>query len=210
MHRPPRDYRTHPMEIPHPDAKHSSPIARHFGQLPYYEDLSSKTSAVYPKGKGVSDDIILEKAGNKIGGEIKVNIDNGTFENACAIRMSYILQQNGYRISSQDGYAPKGADGLGYLVRVLEIAQFIIKHFGPPTKTLTYLKSGREIAGKKGLLIFYVEHLKNAKGHVTLWDGQHCYDHCYFQNDLDKEDSTGKVVKILFWELKSRKQMRKY
>lgn len=206
LHRSVRNYSTHPMEIPHPQAKQSFSSRNPLGKLPYYDDLSSKTSDVYPRSKGVSDDIILQKAGNRIGGEIKISIDDGTFQNACALCMSYILQQNGYRISPTDGYAPKGADGLRYLVRVLQIAEFIIKKFGPPTQTLTYLKDGREIRGKTGLLIFYVERWDNAKGHVTLWDGKDCYDHCYFQDNLDEENSTGKVVKVLFWELKRRKR----
>lgn len=37
----------------------------------------------------------VKSAGEKIGGKVKFNIENGIFANACPIRMSYVLNYSG-------------------------------------------------------------------------------------------------------------------
>lgn len=68
------------------------------------------------------------------------------------------------------------------------------------------LKDASEIQGKRGLLIFTVINWDNAGGHVTLWDKDHCYDHCYFQDELNENHRNDppplpKVTEIRFWEI---------
>lgn len=130
------------------------------------------------------------------------------YENACAIRMSYILQKNGYRIPKTGfGKTSSGADKLWYLVLVVDMIRYIETIWKDyPSIKLHNLKDPSEIKGKKGLLIFTVINWNNAGGHVTLWDGKDCYDHCYFQNELDENHRNDKpplpkVTEIRFWEM---------
>ncbi|MCA0393993.1 MAG: type VI secretion system amidase effector protein Tae4 [Proteobacteria bacterium] len=48
------------------------------------------------------------------------------------------------------------------------------------------------------MVIFEVSGWGDASGHVTLWDGSSCGDHCYFVHDQPGVQTT----RILFWELK--------
>jgi hypothetical protein len=37
----------------------------------------------------------------------------------------------------------------------------------------------------------------NASGHAPLWDGKHCYDHCYF----NERGANYQTSRALFWSL---------
>lgn len=180
---------------------------------PPFQKLLDSAGWVYDHPETPTDS--LRQAAAAIGGKVAYNLttinpETGEmfYPNACAIRMSYILQQNGYRIPRDKfGKTSSGADKLWYLVLVKDMINYIetIWKDYPSTK-LKYLKDPREIIGKKGLLIFTVINWGNASGHVTLWDGEDCYDHCYFQNNLDKNHRNDKpplprVTEIRFWEM---------
>ena len=47
----------------------------------------------------------VKEVGELIGGKVKLNIDAGTFVNACPIRMSYVLNKTGIVIPRGAGYA---------------------------------------------------------------------------------------------------------
>jgi len=36
------------------------------------------------------------------------------------------------------------------------------------------------LVGKKRVILFEVSGWSDAQGHATLFNGQSCYDHCYF------------------------------
>lgn len=59
-----------------------------------------------------------------IGGKVKQNIDGGYFENACAIRMSYVLNRNGIPVSGTTGSTVSGKDQQRYLYRLRDTASF--------------------------------------------------------------------------------------
>lgn len=208
LHRPVRNYSTHPMEIPHPQAKQSFSSRNQLGKLPSFNALWKAAHEVYPVGQGKDDDYILNLDANVIGGKVAFNLwknpktGKRIYENACAIRMSRILQKNGYRIPKAGfGKTSSGADGLWYLVLVADMIKYIETIWkNIPSIKLHNLRDDREIRGKTGLLIFTVD-FGDASGHVTLWNKTTCYDKCYFQNNLDRNHPGNTVSEIRFWEL---------
>lgn len=55
-----------------------------------------------------------------------------------------------------------------------------------------------DFKGLKGILVFSVTGWGDATGHVTLWNGSDCGDHCYFVHDQPSVSTT----LVQFWELK--------
>ncbi|MBI6717193.1 T6SS effector amidase Tae4 family protein, partial [Pseudomonas syringae] len=52
---------------------------------------------------------------------------------------------------------------------------------------------------KKGIILFEISGWTDAKGHATLFDGNLCYDHCYFNEpDVNYRTDTAN-----FWSLTS-------
>ncbi len=79
----------------------------------------------------------VKKVGALIGGKVESNIENGIFENACPIRMSYVLNYTGIPIPSNSGYATvSGKDKKWYLYRVNDMILFLEKNFGKPDITV--------------------------------------------------------------------------
>ena len=135
--------------------------------------------------------VSVPQVGRIIGGKVQTNIDSGIFTNACAIRMSYVLNQTGFPVSSRDGAVSSGAGGEKYLYRVRDLLPHLQKQFGKPDQvvqnpTLT------SFTGKQGILVFDVDIWSDASGHATLWNGSTCSDHCYFPQS----------TRASFWELK--------
>ncbi len=122
--------------------------------------------------------------GTKIGGRVNHNINNvpvgkGKFENACAIRMSYVLNKTGSTVPFIRGQTVSGGNGKWYIFRVNTLIKYLRKTFGepdhvfePPTKSV--------ISKYKGILVFEVDSWSDASGHATIWDGNICSDKCYF------------------------------
>ena len=126
------------------------------------------------------------------------------YENACALRLSQAFNNGGLTITAQaKGYKVKGGDGKLYLLRVNDMIQFVLANFGKPD--LVIAPNGKniiaEFRGKRGVLIFQVKGWNNATGHVTLWDGADCGDHCYFEHET-LFGIGPETTKISFWELK--------
>ncbi|WP_418648953.1 T6SS effector amidase Tae4 family protein [Thauera butanivorans] len=48
-------------------------------------------------------------------------MDGGFFKNACAIRMSYVLNKCGVRVPSIGGKTVSGSDGAQYMFRAYEM-----------------------------------------------------------------------------------------
>lgn len=134
----------------------------------------------------VYDDIgkTVSAVGTKIGGKVDYNINvvpkgQGRFENACAIRMSYVLNQNGIKVPHFVGKTVSGKNGDWYLFRVKDLISYLKKIFGAPDIVFEH---PNEIAFSKykGILVFEVDEWIDASGHATIWDGNHCSDKCYF------------------------------
>ena len=127
----------------------------------------------------------MAKAAKVIGGYVAININAPppkNWKNACAIRMSYILNYSGVIIPSNIKKTVSGADKMNYFFRVPDVLDFLKRRWGNPDEIISYPPSGGGVAlaGKKGVILFEVSGWSNAQGHATLFDGHTCYDHCYF------------------------------
>jgi len=138
----------------------------------------------------VLGDGTVASVGNLIGGKVKSNIDSQIFTNACAIRMSYVLNRTGVRIRPNANQTVSGGDKFHYYFRVKDLIAFLRQNLGKPDAAVSAQKAGT-LAGKKGLLVFEVAVWRDASGHATLWDGIACSDHCYFLE----------ANRLLFWSL---------
>lgn len=123
----------------------------------------------------------LPHVADRIGGKVKANIDGGFFENACAIRMSYVLLKAGVHIPAMPGKTVSGADGAQYVYKVKDLTALLKTKLGEPD-VLAKKPKPSDFAGVKGILIFDVSGWGNATGHATLWNGAACSDSCYFPN----------------------------
>ncbi|WP_208456230.1 T6SS effector amidase Tae4 family protein [Burkholderia latens] len=74
------------------------------------------------------------------------------------------------------------ADGNACLFRVNDMMAYVERVFGRPDKIV---KSPRpdDFAGMKGIIVVKGSGWRNARGHVTLWDGARCSDTCHLMAD---------------------------
>lgn len=138
-----------------------------------------------------------EKVAEVIGGAVKANIKHPTqpWENTCAVRLSYILNQTGTIVPALPGKTVTGKDRRNYFYRVNDVIAFLRSRWGAP-EVVDYPPSGA-FAGQKGIILFEVQGWSNARGHATLFNGSACYDHCYF-NEREARYQTSKAH---FWPL---------
>lgn len=122
--------------------------------------------------------------GTLIGGKVDYNInaltpEQGRFENACAIRMSYVLNKTGNKVPFISGQTVSGGAGDWYIYKVKTLILYLKKKFGEPDLTVDTPKAA-DFHEKKGILVFDVTQWVDASGHATIWDGNTCSDTCYF------------------------------
>jgi hypothetical protein len=144
---------------------------------PMFQTMWHHFVAIYGNGS-------VPNVGEKIGGKVRENIELGIkdpkagFTNACAIRMSYSLNNSGVLISRGAWKTVSGGDKRQYIYRVSDLIKYLTLTFGKPDKTVKNPKPS-DFAGKKGILVFGVQ-WSDATGHATLWNGITCSDRCYF------------------------------
>lgn len=155
-----------------------------------------------PMKKSFADvlgDGTLGAVADKIGGHVKHNINTKVFENACPIRMSYALNQNGFRIPHVKDKTSSGTDHQWYFYKVLDLKDFLFSTFGAPD---IISKKKDDFSGQRGIMFFDVEGWSNATGHITLWDGNDCADHCYFEfPPAPDKKKTPKFIQAGLWIL---------
>ncbi len=138
---------------------------------------------------------------NVIGGMVKRNIlhpdPKRRWENTCAVRISYVLNQTGARIPFVKKETVSGADGNWYFYRIERVLDYLRLQLGWPEIVAHPPSDGGVLAGQRGLLVFEISGWTDAKGHATLWDGAHCYDQCYFNNAA----ATYRTDRANFWHL---------
>ena len=143
--------------------------------------------------------VSVADVGKKIGGKVEQNIRSGDFQNACPIRMSYVLNYTGVPIP-RTGYAVvSGADGKWYMYRVNDMMTFLEKTFGVADKSARAPKTS-DFAGLKGLIVVKGNGWLNARGHVTLWNGASCSDTCHLMADRDNGTFTPELASL--WSLR--------
>jgi len=126
----------------------------------------------------------VEAVGKKIGGKVDYNInhltpENHRFKNACAIRLSYVLNKTGFKVPHIAKLTVSGKEGNWYIFRVETLMRHLKSLFGEPDKTFVAPTPGK-LSTDKGILVFEVEGWDDATGHATIWDGVACSDRCYF------------------------------
>jgi len=138
--------------------------------------------------------------GKTIGGYVQTNVESGDFKNACPIRISYVLNNTGFPITKSARYASvSGADKRQYIYRVNDMMDYLNHNFGKPDKTVKS-PTPANFSGMKGIIVVKGHGWDNARGHVTLWDGNRCSDSCHLMNDPDNGPFVPEVAAL--WILK--------
>lgn len=146
-------------------------------QKPTFQTMWHHFATIYGDGSIVS-------VGEKIGGKVQENIQLGVkdpklgFTNACAIRMSYSLNNAGSPVPNGSWKTVSGGDKKQYIYRVSDLIKYLNSAFGKPDKTVKNPRPS-DFSGRTGILVFGVQ-WSDATGHATLWNGSACSDRCYF------------------------------
>ncbi|MDR2991708.1 MAG: type VI secretion system amidase effector protein Tae4 [Burkholderiaceae bacterium] len=145
----------------------------------------------------------VAEVGKKIGGYVEKNMNlpegQGRFENACPIRMSYVLNYSGCPIAKSALYGMvSGADGKQYIFRVADMAKYLANTFGKPDKVVTGLPKKADFVGTRGLIVVQGHGWSDASGHVTLWNGTECPDDCHF---ADEDNGAFTPNQVSLWSL---------
>lgn len=142
-----------------------------------------------------------QKVADTIGGKVALNINNPNpqqaWNNTCAVRMSYVLNESGTRIPYIEAETVSGADKRWYFFRIRNMITFLKKRWGAPEVLAYPPAGGGPLAGRKGLILFEVSGWSDATGHATLFDGRTCYDKCYFNTP----NATYRTDRANFWSL---------
>jgi hypothetical protein len=157
-----------------------------------FQDVAPSANETYPEGVIES----LQKVGDRIGGHVKLNFDLGIkdirdhpdqypthpagFTNACATRMSYVLNYCGVHIAKSSLWQTvTGADNNNYIYRVEGIRAFLLHTFGDADIVKGPTARIEDFQGKKGIMVFDLN-FSDASGHATLWNGRNAVDEDYF------------------------------
>jgi hypothetical protein len=130
--------------------------------------------------------VSVKEIGKIIGGKVQQNIEMpvGGFENACPIRMGYVLNKTGFPIRKSPRYKMvSGGDGMQYIYRVNDMMDYLKDTFGVPDKHVDEKPETTDFSGLKGIVIVKGFGWGDARGHVTLWDGAKCSDSCHLMHD---------------------------
>ncbi len=122
----------------------------------------------------VYDDVggSVSAAGKYVGGKVDYNVNKltvkqGKFENLCAIRLSYVLNNTGFKISKMGSKTVSGENGNWYLYRVEDMIKHLTKLFGKPDMSFV-APTPEKLAGNKGIIVFEVDGWINALGHAPM------------------------------------------
>ncbi len=142
-----------------------------------------------------------KKVADTIGGNVALNVKNPNpkerWDNTCAVRMSYILNQSGFPVPRIAGQTVTGGDNRQYFYRVRDLIAYLRTQWGAPEVVSYPPAGGGALADKKGIILFEVEGWNDAAGHATIWNGSGCYDHCYF----NEPDANYRTPRANFWSL---------
>jgi hypothetical protein len=136
--------------------------------------------------------------GRKIGGKVEQNIKAGIFQNACPIRMSYVLNHSGVLIPAAGYSVVSGADGKWYMYRVHEMMAYLERTFGVADQ-IAKAPTVADFTGLKGIIVVKGHGWSDARGHITLWNGVTCSDTCHLLADPDNGPFTPDVAAL--WKL---------
>ncbi len=141
--------------------------------------------------------VSVSNVGKIIGGKVDYNINTltrqqGRFENACAIRMSFVLNNLGIKLPYIPSHTVSGKNGNWYIYKVKSLIKFLMKEWGIPDLSVNQ-PTVSKLSQFKGIIIFEVDGWADASGHATIWNGVNCTDRCYFT----------KAKRVYGWKLKN-------
>jgi hypothetical protein len=146
----------------------------------------------------------VNSVGKRIGGKVKENIDipekeQGKWTNACAIRMSLILNNTGFPIKQGKYPTVSGKMGGFYIYRLNDIVSYLKDIFGEPDIVINRIPTPNDLSWMKGILVVTGNGGGDANGHVTLWNGLMCSDACHLAGD--EANINFKPLKASLWVL---------
>lgn len=122
--------------------------------------------------------------GQRIGGNVGLNLGSGAVDNAAAVRMSFVLNQAGVRIPRRVNCTISGADGSWYFTRVRDLGHYLLSCFGAPEVHSEPVRIS-DFRKQRGLLLFDVPSWADDAGHATLWNGSQTADSSDFSATRD-------------------------
>lgn len=161
----------------------------------------SNVNNQYPKTSDKNDDMPPGQLASLIGGQVLSEFNNGSFQNACAIRLSYALNHSGISIPEIPGKTWKGSDGKNYFREAAQLKAWLTQTFGEPdvvlsSDTQTPLQMRQSLLGfhNRGIYLMLPKDRAafQASGHATLWGGL---------NAIGGKNYLGYAGKVFLWRL---------
>ncbi|MDR2208740.1 MAG: hypothetical protein LBE22_07210 [Azoarcus sp.] len=148
--------------------------------------------------------VSVASVGKRLGGKVRDNIniqeeDKGKWKNACAVRMSFVLNNTGFPIK-EGKYPTVSAQIKGlYIYRIDDMISYLRDTFGDPDIAVNRSPKPEDFSGMQGILVVTGDGRGDARGHVTLWDGSACSDICRLTGDENNTNFT--PHKAVLWVL---------
>ena len=130
----------------------------------------------------------------EIGGMVEVNgnlpLDQGRWTNACAVRVSHMLNQAGHKIPRNGNTTVSGGNKDQYIYRLKDMEAYLTDAFGAPDLAINDGSADSfDIPPVPGILVMDFPG-STFSGHTTIWNGA---------GSVDNADIGGH--RVLFWEL---------
>lgn len=130
----------------------------------------------------------------EIGGLVEVNgnlpFDQGRWTNACAVRLSHMLNKAGHKVPRERRKTVSGANKDQYYYRVADMEAYLRKTFGAPD---VYVDDGTansfDLPDHPGIVLMDFPD-SSFTGHTTVWNGA---------GTVDGAEIGG--YRVMFWEL---------
>jgi hypothetical protein len=146
----------------------------------------------------------VNSVGKRIGGKVQENIDipekeQGKWTNACAVRMSLVLNNTGFPIKPGKYPTVSGKMGGFYIYRLNDLVSYLKDIFGEPDIVVNRIPTPEDFSLMKGILVVTGDGRSDARGHATLWNGSTCSDTCHLAGDERNENF--KPIRAVLWVL---------
>ncbi|CAM3832245.1 type VI secretion system amidase effector protein Tae4 [Litorimonas haliclonae] len=130
----------------------------------------------------------------EIGGLVEVNgtlpFDQGRWTNACAVRVSYMLNKAGHKIPRERPKTVSGGNKDQYYYRIADMETYLTKTYGKPDLAITDGSANSfDLPNAAGIVLMDFPN-SGFTGHVTIWNGA---------GTVDGANIGG--YRVLFWSL---------
>jgi len=130
----------------------------------------------------------------EIGGKVEINgnlpLDQGRWTNACAVRLSHMLNKASHKIPRNGGKTVSGGNKDQYYYRLADMESYIKQQYGPPDIAITDGSGNSfDLPDAPGIVLMDFPN-SGFTGHVTIWNGA---------GTVDGANIGG--YRVLFWNL---------